>query len=190
MVSKKDWKDGFAKTLMTLITQRGISINKLATETGIDAKSIRNYLGCSALPSAYIISVLSDYFGVSADYFIFGNNNVRGTGSHIGLLGIALMQYFDLTLQEYELIYGNTVYALNSSRGVIINPYTHEYTYRDKTKSLSEIDSRYADGVLDISRIFREHLLCDTDKAVFLSSLVAEISRYRQYLNNQDSSIE
>lgn len=64
------WKKNFAFKFNNLIAEKGVSINKAATEIGVDGKTLRSYSTGTSVPSAIIIHKLADYFDVSTDYLL------------------------------------------------------------------------------------------------------------------------
>lgn len=69
-----DFKKNFGETLNSLILSKGLTVNKVATGTGIDGKSLRSYIKGESVPTAISIYKLATYLEVTADYLIFGCN--------------------------------------------------------------------------------------------------------------------
>ena len=72
------WKKNFASKFNTLLAAKNVSINKAATEIGVDGKTLRSYAAGTSVPSAIIICKLADYFDVSTDYLVA--NGKKDTG--------------------------------------------------------------------------------------------------------------
>ena len=98
-IDETAWKKGFSDTLLRLMGKRNISINKLAAEILVDPKSIRNYIDRKSVPSAIILKKLADYFEVSTDRLIQGQDRV--SGQTIAALAVILRD-FDVLLTEAD----------------------------------------------------------------------------------------
>ncbi len=68
------FKKSFGKNLNSLILSKGLTVNKVATGTEIDGKSLRSYIKGESVPTAISIYKLATYLEVTADYLIFGSN--------------------------------------------------------------------------------------------------------------------
>ncbi len=68
------FKQNFGKMLNSLILSKGLTVNKVATDTGIDGKSLRSYIKGESVPTAISIYKLAAYLEVTADFLIFGCN--------------------------------------------------------------------------------------------------------------------
>ena len=58
----------FSKRLKELMTQRGVDIKQLSTDTGIPLDSLKNYLYRGQEPRSKTMMTLEKYFGVSSAY--------------------------------------------------------------------------------------------------------------------------
>lgn len=63
----------FKNILESLMLKKGISLSKLAKDTGISKSSLHGFLN-GAEPTMSKIKVLADYFNVSMDYLSTGEN--------------------------------------------------------------------------------------------------------------------
>ena len=63
----------FPNTLENLMLKKGISLSRLAKDTGISKSSLHGFLN-GAEPTMSKIKVLADYFQVSMDYLSTGEN--------------------------------------------------------------------------------------------------------------------
>ncbi|MDD6278243.1 MAG: helix-turn-helix transcriptional regulator [Oscillospiraceae bacterium] len=72
------WKKEFAAKFNNLLAAKDVSINKAATEIGVDGKTLRSYASAASVPSAIIIRKLADYFGVSTDYLVANGKTSTG----------------------------------------------------------------------------------------------------------------
>lgn len=63
----------FPNTLENLMLKKGISLSRLAKDTGISKSSLHGFLN-GAEPTMSKIKVLADYFQVSMDYLSTGKN--------------------------------------------------------------------------------------------------------------------
>ncbi len=68
------FKKSLGKNLNSLILSKGLTVNKVSTDTGIDGKSLRSYIKGESVPTAISIYKLATYLEVTADYLIFGSN--------------------------------------------------------------------------------------------------------------------
>ncbi len=68
------FKKSLGKNLNSLILSKGLTVNKVSTDTGIDGKSLRSYIKGESVPTAISIYKLATYLEVTADYLIFGRN--------------------------------------------------------------------------------------------------------------------
>ena len=91
------FKKSFGENLNSLILSKGLTVNKVATGTGIDGKSLRSYTKGESVPTAISIYKLATYLEVTADYLIFGcNPNSSFSPTTIASLG-ALVKDCKLT---------------------------------------------------------------------------------------------
>ena len=60
----------FGETLSELLQERGISVKKLAEETGIRKSNIYYYMRGERLPSVQSVVALADFFGCSVDFLL------------------------------------------------------------------------------------------------------------------------
>jgi transcriptional regulator with XRE-family HTH domain len=73
-----------SKQLKYLLSVHSISVVKLSKETGLNAKTIYNYLDGRSPRNFSHIKMLCDYFKVSSDYLLFGQNSLHIQKEKIG----------------------------------------------------------------------------------------------------------
>ncbi len=89
------------KTLKKLMSDAGISLRKLAKESGISQSTLSGYLsGSKKTYDPQHLGTLADYFGVSVDYLLFGKK------AHINLKSMPSKKLFSkivrLTIEDFE----------------------------------------------------------------------------------------
>lgn len=62
----------FPKVLKKLMKERKTNMRRLADATGIGESTISDWIHRDISPSAVSLMTLSDYFNVSIDYLLFG----------------------------------------------------------------------------------------------------------------------
>jgi len=72
---KKNEKIFIGKYLKELRSNKGLTLEKLSDEIQINIKNLIGYEGHSVNPSLNNLIILSNYFGISLDYFILWENN-------------------------------------------------------------------------------------------------------------------
>ena len=59
-----------SERILLLLKERGLNQEQIAEQTGIGYRSYRRYGSGEREPSASTLTVLADFFGVSADYLL------------------------------------------------------------------------------------------------------------------------
>lgn len=98
LVDEKDWKNNFADMMRKLLEAKEVSVNRVATDIGVDPKTLRNYIAQESVPSAIIIKKLADYFQVSTDYLISYGKCDTGYSDNTILELASVVKNFDVTL--------------------------------------------------------------------------------------------
>lgn len=78
----------FVECLDSLLSENGISRNKMLTDLGVAKNSINNWAERNTIPSGDVIAKIADYFNISTDYLL-GRTNAKnppaGTAEGLGV---------------------------------------------------------------------------------------------------------
>lgn len=100
MIGEDNWKSDFSDTINRLLREKGVSVNRVATDIGVDPKTLRNYIAKESVPSAIIIKKLADYFQVSTDYLVSHGKCDTGYSDNTILALASVVKNFDVVLEK------------------------------------------------------------------------------------------
>lgn len=103
-IDEYEWKKRFSSKMNTLLAEKKASINRVANEIGVDAKTIRSYTEGKSVPSALITCKLAEYFGVSTDFLIADvpKNNGYTDNTIIELANLVKLFHTKVTVNDAE----------------------------------------------------------------------------------------
>lgn len=94
----------FDKQLKILIKQQSISVIRLSKATGINAKTLYNYLDGRNPRDLKHVKTLCNYFEVTSDFLLFGSDTINSLKSKSSTSLEELVQFgrYDVYLKKVE----------------------------------------------------------------------------------------
>lgn len=183
------WQKEFSKTLKTLMKKNELSANKLASEIGIDPKSINKYLSGQSTPTIIILMWLADRFGVDIDHLVTGTKTGVQYSSRKEIYKLAeRLSGIDMKINDFDSLDNNGCQSVSVTiNDKFLAPIIIELCLTPKNDFISHAEkviSKYAD--METSENYLAD--CETFQNLIKDRYVSDEFEYGVYDFDEDIS--
>lgn len=183
------WQKEFSETLKKLMEDKNLSANKLASEIGIDPKSIHKYLSGQSTPTIIILMRLADYFNVDIDNLVTGTKTGRQYYSRKEIYQLAKhLKKIDMKINDFDSLDNNGCQSVSVTiNDKFLAPIIIELCLTPKEDFISHAEkviSKYAD--METSENYLSD--CETFKNLIKDRYISYEFEYGVYDFDEDIS--